>query len=297
VKVHVAAINPVDYKIKGGFDDWGVPLPFTPGYDFSGVVEDVHPDDQEFKVGDEVFGCQWGDGDHGAPLTVGGVTVPVGSCFAEYVLVRKSCASKKPAALSHKVAAAGATLASLTAYQGLDRATVKSGSRILILGGSGAVGQMAIQLAKSRGAWVATTCSTRSVPFVSQFAPDRIIDYAKENWWELQDLNVDAVFDTVGCDGLVAKAKAILPADGALVSIATFDFGFDPNGHPPLRHAAAFVLANSTKMQDDIASLLVDGRIKVVVDSEFPFSQQGVTDIFAKIISGKSLGKNILNVA
>ena len=123
---------------------------------------------------------------------------------------------------------------------------MKSGSRILILGGSGAVGQMAIQLAKSRGAWVATTCSTRSVPFVSQFAPDRIIDYAKvsslavcccitvaficlaralncfalwhqpvfcptremqENWWELQDLNVDAVFDTVGCDGLVAKAK------------------------------------------------------------------------------------------
>ena len=45
------------------------------------------------------------------------------------------------------------------------------------------------------------------------------------------------------------RFQAILPADGALVSIATFDFGFDPNGHPPLRHAAAFVLANSTKMQ------------------------------------------------
>jgi len=116
-------------------------IPTLRRYDFSGVVEDVHPDDQEFKaaalrpcdsashwhlltpaqVGDEVFGCQWGDGDHGAPLknSAGHVIAPVGSCFAEYVLVRKSCASKKPAALSHKVAAAGATLASLTAYQGM----------------------------------------------------------------------------------------------------------------------------------------------------------------------------------
>ena len=70
------------------------------------------------QAGDEVFGCQWGDGDHGTPLTVGGVTVPVAGCFAEYILVRKTCASKKPAALSHKIAAAGGTLASITAYQG-----------------------------------------------------------------------------------------------------------------------------------------------------------------------------------
>ena len=235
----------------------------------------IYPPHNHFQVGDEVFGCQWGDGDHGSPLTVGGVTVPVASCFAEYILVRKSCTSKKPAALSHKIAAAGGTLASITAYQGrglnkptpnsttnainlsgLDRAAVKSSSRILVLGGSGAVGQMAIQLAKARGAWVATTCSTRSAPFVTQFAPDRIVDYTKvrtrymycwfitvafrsladaatlsctqnllqccppshptpppqENWWELKDLNVDAVFDTVGCDDLLAKAKVFPPS-------------------------------------------------------------------------------------
>ena len=65
-----------------------------------------------------------------------------------------------------------------TCSSGLDRASVRSNSRILVLGGSGAVGQMAIQLAKSRGAWVATTCSTRSAPFVAQFNPDRVIDYS-----------------------------------------------------------------------------------------------------------------------
>ena len=70
----------------------------------------------------------------------------------------------------------------MTNLSGLDRAAINSSSRILVLGGSGAVGQMAIQLAKARGAWVATTCSTRSAPFVAQFSPDRIIDYTKVHY-------------------------------------------------------------------------------------------------------------------
>ena len=150
-------------------------------------------------------------------------------------------------------------------------------------------------------------------------------------------------------------AAATTSADGAVVSIASWDFGVDPNGHPPLRHAAAFVLTNSTSIQvwvpqhlcgsclfvaflcsakhphvaapgfhfhcvqDELARMMADGRLKVIVESEFPFTQQGVTDMcaaprckpaaalhrclphasrsFAKIFSGKSLGKNVLNIA
>ena len=173
------------------------------------------------------------------------------------------------------------------------------------------MGQMAIQLAKARGAWVATTCSTRSAPFVTQFAPDRIVDYTKVRTRYMYCWFITVAFrsladaatlsctqnllqccppshptppsagELVGAQGSQRRRRVrhggvrrpsrqgqgvpsfnhlvlccspqplqgILPADGAVVSIASWDFGVDPNGHPPLRHAAAFVLTNSTSIQ------------------------------------------------
>ena len=106
--------------------------------------------------------------------------LPVGCAFAQYIKVPVKKLSRKPDSLSHDEAAAIA-LVGTTAYQILfDCAKVQAGSRILVFGGATGVGAIAIQLAKAKGAWVATTCSTWTVDYVNQWKPDLAVNYNKE---------------------------------------------------------------------------------------------------------------------
>merc|ERR1719464_271 len=101
----------------------------------------------------------------------------VGGGLAEYSIVPSNKLSRKPTNVSHEEAASVA-LVGLTARQALDALSVKEGTKLLILGGSGAVGTIATQLAKNRGAWVATTCSSRTKDYVGRMGkPDMIVDY------------------------------------------------------------------------------------------------------------------------
>mmetsp|Transcript_13570 Transcript_13570/g.20366 ORF Transcript_13570/g.20366 Transcript_13570/m.20366 type:complete len:331 (+) Transcript_13570:136-1128(+) len=294
VKVVAAAANPIDLKVLGGHlkgAGWSMDFPFTMGYDFAGVVDSVDASDSAFSVGDEVFGVNWGQHKHDE------TGHPVGGAFAEYILVPVSKLSKKPSAISFDQAAAVA-LVGTTAYQILfDCAKVASGSRVLILGGSTAVGSLAIQLAKSRGAWVATTCSSRTLDYVSQFGPDKVVNYREANWendTELREL--DAVIDTVGENEGFSKTKDnnVVKATGSFVSISAFDAGFDPNGHPPLSFAAFYCLRNDTSHQNELASMVANGTLNVNIDKRFPFTEAGVRELLTYQMSGASCGKNIL---
>lgn len=297
VKVAAAAANPIDSKVMAGYLNgaWAVPLPFSMGYDFAGVVSEVSPEDagKPFATGDEVFAVNWGknkhdDGDE-----------PLGGAFAEYILMPVGKLSKKPAGLSFEQAAAVA-LVGTTAHQILFHcAKVEAGQRILVLGGSSAVGTIAIQLAKARGAWVATTCSTRNVSYVQQLgAPDKIVDYKSAKWEEDAELrNLDAVIDTIGeADGF-AKATAnnvVRPEGGAFVSISNMEAGFDPAGHPPLAFAAFFCLFNSVAVQDELAALMASGALKLPINRTFPFTLAGVREMMSVQAAGASNGKNVL---
>lgn len=209
VKVHAAAINPIDTMVAKGFAknvlNWNMPLPFIMGYDFAGVVDSVSEGESAFAVGERVFAVNWGTHSHNDAGT------PAGGAFAEYILIPTSKLSKLPDVVTFEQGAAVA-LVGTTAHQiVVDCARVTAGSRVLILGGSTSVGSIAIQLAKAKGAWVATTSSTRNMQFVSQFGADLVVNYNEQKWEDLPELKgLDAVIDAVGeKDGFLARSITV----------------------------------------------------------------------------------------
>src|SRR6478736_5631576 len=149
VRVHAATVNPIDWNVREGHmkDLWPHKLPLILGWDLSGVVEELGRDASRFKIGDEVYSVP-------DPTRNG--------AYADYIVVRESELALKPKSLHH-VHAAAVPLAALTAWQSLfDAGQLVSGQRVLIHGGSGGVGHVAVQLAKWKGAHVLATASTRN---------------------------------------------------------------------------------------------------------------------------------------
>lgn len=165
VRVHATSINPLDYQVRRGDYPDLVPLPAITGHDVSGVVEAVGPSVTAFAPGDEVwYTPQIFDGP---------------GSYAEYHVAAESIVGKKPASLSH-LEAASLTLVGGTAWEALVvRAGLRVGESILVHGGAGGVGHVAIQLAKAIGARVFTTVRDDNAEFVRGLGADVTIDYEK----------------------------------------------------------------------------------------------------------------------
>ena len=179
----------MDWKIREGYFQQLIQpqFPSTLGMDFSGVVEqigEVNSDALDFKQGDEVYGQ--------ASISSGG-----SGAFADLAMANKDSIAHKPKTLNH-IEAAGLPLVGVSAWQALvENIGLSKDQKILIHGGAGGIGFIAIQLAKHLGAYVATTVSTNDKQFVQELGADQIIDYKKEKFEDiLQDY--DGVFDTVG---------------------------------------------------------------------------------------------------
>lgn len=297
VRVIAAGINPVEKLIVAGYASsmgWVVPFPYIPGEDYAGVVHAVGEGVDNVQVGDAVFTCNWGVGRHDELVE----NPVVGGGFAEYALVRASKLSKKPQNVSFEEAAA-VGIPGTTAYECLFKiGQLSAGQEVLILGGSSAVGIFAVQFAKIRGVKVTTTCSSRTEEFVKSLGADVVINYEAAQW-ENVVRDMDVIFDCVGeKDGLKrALANSVAKVGGKFVTIADFSIGFDPAAHPPMSWASAMCLTQDSAVQDQIAQWISDGDVRVVIDERFSFTQEGITGIFNKVASGKSTGKNILNVS
>ncbi len=209
VRVHATSINPLDYQVRRGDYSGLVPLPAITGHDVSGVVAAVGPGVTAFVPGDEVwYTPQIFDGP---------------GSYAEYHVAAEHIVGKKPAALSH-LEAASLTLVGGTAWEALvGRAALRVGERILVHGGAGGVGHVAIQLAKAIGAKVFTTARAANAAFVRGLGADEVIDYEKEDYVDaIMRLTggdgVDVVFDTIGGDTL-ARSADVLAQRGRVVSI------------------------------------------------------------------------------
>ena len=156
VRVVATGVNPLDCKLRRRGGDMAPPLPAVLGADFSGVVMAVAGDVHRFVTGEEVYGC--GGGLRGLP----------GGALAEYLAVDANLAARKPRRLSHREAAA-LPLVAITALEGLDRAGVGAGDRVLVRGGTGGVGHVVVQLAKARGALDADRISEPQLPLYAAF--------------------------------------------------------------------------------------------------------------------------------
>jgi len=206
VKVHAAAVNPLDFHYMHGTPyvmrlDSGIGTPKNPrlGVDFAGTIEAVGKNVKKFKAGDEVFG-----GRNGA--------------FGEYVTVREDRSLVlKPANITFEQAAA-VPVAAITALQALrDKGHIQAGQKVLINGASGGVGTFAVQIAKSFGAEVTGVCSTKNVDMVRKIGADHVIDYTKEDFTQ-GDQYYDLIVDTVGTHSLL-DYKHVLNPQGNLVIV------------------------------------------------------------------------------
>jgi NADPH:quinone reductase-like Zn-dependent oxidoreductase len=210
VTIKAAGVNPVDWKVREGFFKQMAPLQFpaTLGMDFSGVIEKVGEgvSSSDLKQGDEVYGQ--------AGVLMGG-----SGAFAEMALAKSDTLAHKPRTLSHEHAA-GLPLVGVSAWQALvETMRLSKGQKILIHGGAGGIGSIAIQLAKHLGAYVATTVSTNNIQFVKEdLGADEVIEYKSQRFEDILPHDYDAVIDTVGGETYTRSFKALKRGSGIIVS-------------------------------------------------------------------------------
>ncbi len=292
VRVIATAINPLDYQIRRGDYPEYVPLPAIIGHDVSGVVENVGPGVTDFKVGDAVFYT---------PKIFG----PKGGSYAQYNVVPETLVTHKPANLSHEEAAS-TTLVGGTAWEGLvTRAKLNPAESVLIHGGSGGVGSIAIQLAKAMGATVYTTCRSSALEFVRQSGADHAIDFTSKDYTEeIASLTggkgVNVVLDTIG--GLTLSQSPHVLSDGGrvitLVDLATPQnlmaaWGVNAEYH------FVFTRQNRGKLQA-LKRLLESGRIRPVISARFSLAQipEAHAALERREVDGKPLrGKVVISVS
>ncbi|MCV2403546.1 zinc-dependent alcohol dehydrogenase family protein [Marinomonas sp. C2222] len=297
VKVAASSVNPVDYKIR----EFGANFPFAPklpeailGMDFAGVVDAVGDDVTDYKVGDEVYGCAGGLGNLAGSL-------------AEYMLVDTRLVAKKPTNLTMREAAA-LPLVAITAYEGLQRAGVSAGQNVLIHGGSGGVGHIAVQLAKYLGANVsATGGGDKQIALIESFGAQGInyktqsvTDYVQQY---TSGQGFDAIYDTVGDKNLLNSIEAAA-LNGQIATTSTMSeldltfahlkglslhvvFMLIPMIHNKGREVHGNILA-------EVARIVEAGHLKPVL-AEKPFSLEQVAEAHDYAESGQAMGKVVLS--
>lgn len=297
VKIAATSVNTVDTMIR----QMGNELPLSPatpallGMDFAGTIEEVGEGVSDYNVGDEVYGCAGGLAD--LPGTL-----------AEYIVADANLLALKPKNISMKEAAA-LPLVGITAYEGLQRAGISAGQNVLVHGGSGGVGHVALQLAKHYGANVFSTGGGDTQLSLIESLGASPINYKTETVESYVQKHTDGagfdiVFDSVGganmtnsfeaaaLNGQVATTVAMTELDLTTAHFKGLSlhvvFMLIPMLHNYRREAHARILS-------DLSKIVEAGGVKPVVDdSAFTLSEVGKAH--ALLESGKALGKVVVTV-
>lgn len=279
VRVRATSVNPIDWKQAGGAyrPVLRARFPgFIPGYDVAGEVLSVGPGVTGFAQGDRVHVRLAGNG---------------GGANAEQVCVPAADLAKLPASLDF-AEGAGLPLAGLTALQGLrDHCGLRApldGRRVLVVGASGGVGHLGVQLARAWGAHVTGVCSARNADFVRSLGAHEVVDYAAPGAWS-GVAPFSAILDCVG--GPVSPWLARLSAGGHFASCLPGPAVFAHAALNPLRSrkvSAVLMKANAPDLSvlDDLAGA---GALRVHLDSRFPLEQLG--EAWARSRTGRAVGK------
>jgi NADPH:quinone reductase-like Zn-dependent oxidoreductase len=273
VRIHDAGVNPYDWKVRKGLMKEMMPLqfPLTMGYDFAGVIEKVGASVQDYKTGDRVFGFTQGS-------------------YAEFGICIPDKIAKIPEVLSFDVAASLPT-PGLTAYQLIADNVKPSGARtVLIHGAAGAVGSMAVQVAKSFGMQVFANAAQNDEAYLKQIGVERVVDYKAQRFEEFfKDL--DAVVDLVGGETLnrsyqcVKKDGLVITTVGPVRSDLAEQAGVN---------AKFFLTQQNSKGLSDLANLVANGKIKPRLAEVMPLEKAAEAQRLNE--QGKSHGKIVLRV-
>ncbi|MEV4620195.1 zinc-dependent alcohol dehydrogenase family protein [Asanoa sp. NPDC049573] len=297
VRVTASGVNPLDTKIRAGRAAHARSQPpAVLGMDLAGVVAEVGPHVTDFAAGDEVYGLTGGVGDLQGSL-------------AEFAAVDTRLLAHKPESLTPREAAA-LPLAVITAWEGLvDRARLDAGQRVLVHGGAGGVGHVAIQLARARNAQVFATGSARSLATIARlgatpidYTTTAVADYVAEH---TAGEGFDVVFDSVGGSTLDQSFTAVRTYTGHVVST----LGWGTHSLAPLSFRGAsysgiFTLLplltgegreHHSEILRQAAALADAGGLKPVLDPR-RFTLATATDAHATVESGNTSGKIMIDV-
>ncbi|MFE2643797.1 zinc-dependent alcohol dehydrogenase family protein [Streptomyces nigra] len=298
VKIASSGVNPLDAKIRAGKAPHAKrTLPAVLGLDMAGVVEEVGTGVSDFAPGDEVFGMTGGVGDMQGSL-------------AEYAAVDSHLLARKPASLTLREAAV-LPLVFITSWEGLvDRAQVHSGQKVLIHGGAGGIGHVAVQIARARGAEVFATASSSRLEVVERlgatpidYTTTSVEDYmAKHTGGE----GFDVIFDTVGGAVLDNSFKAVRTYTGHVVSA----LGWGTHALAPLSFRGATYSGIFTllplltgrgrerhgEIMREAAALADAGELKPMVDPRI-FTLTDIAAAHEAVESGATQGKIVVDVA
>lgn len=263
VTIKAAGVNPADWKIREGYFQQMAPLQFpsTLGMDFSGVIKQVGVgvSSSDFKQGDEVYGQ--------AGVINGG-----SGAFAEMALAKIENIAHKPKRISHNEAAA-LPLVGVAAWWALkDDIGLSEGQKILIHGGAGGIGSIAIQIAKNLGAYVATTVSTNDKRFVQDLGADIVIDYMNQTFEDLLH-DYDAVFDTVGGDTYRRSFK--VPRKGGIIVSMLEQPDSELMNQYGIRAVFRFAQANRERLTRLAQWIDENNNIRINVERTFSLEQAG----------------------
>jgi len=246
IKISASAVNPIDIKLRTGFLAAVMPknLPFTLGWEAAGTITEVGSDVSGFKVGDEVY------------------TMPnfmQGGTYAEYVAVNATEIALKPRTLSFLQAATVPMVAGAAYTSLMTIAQISQGQKVLIHGAAGAVGSFAVQLAKSKGAYVIGTAQGAGIDLIKSLGADEVVDYTKVDFANsVSDL--DVVLDLVGGETL-AKSYGLVKKGGIVVS-AVMPTSQEQTNILGIRGVMAQTPPDG-KMFSAIATLIDGGKLKV----------------------------------
>lgn len=277
IEVYAAGVNPIDWKIRSGnyANFIKLPFPIKLGVDASGVVKKVGSMVRDFKLDDRVYTSirPYGRG-----------------AFAEYVSVDESIIARAPDSCSF-IEAAGVPLAGLSALQALKvYGGLTKVNKVLIHGGAGGIGTFAIQIAKHFGAYVATTVRKEKVSFVKDLGADLAIDYNNERV-EDKIKGYDMVLDTVGGE-TCKNSYSLLRPGGVMVSLIS-----KPDEALSQKYSVEAKYLQTKQNREDLKELadLVDhGRIKIIIDREFPL--KNTADALEYLEKGHRKGKVVIKV-
>ena len=294
LRVHSASINPIDSNLLKGrlrlF--WPLSFPHTPGCDISGTVTAVGSSITHFHPGDAVCGNAYSFG-----------------AYADLCNVEAAHVAPKPASITHGEAA-GLGVAGQSALVALRRAEVGAGSKVVVVGASGGVGHLAVQMARAMGATtVVAVCSGRNAAFVQGLGATAVVDYTQGRMSAGLKKEFDAVIDCVGGTEQWDEATRVMRPGGKFVTIAGYRGGMAARlwgmvargvggllglgeGHT----YQSFFLQPTAEQMGQVVRWVEEGKVKVEVEETFEFTAAGVKAMYAHIDGGRTRGKLAMKI-
>jgi len=290
IRNHASSVNPRDWLIRGGRYQLQFLVPSFPlilGSDFAGEIVELGDKVMGFKLGDKVFGMK--NPSEGL------------ATYAEEVLASAENAVIIPEGMSY-IDAAGVPLCSLTAWQALvNKAGLKSGMSVLIIGASGGVGSYAVQITRALGAEVTAVCSEKNRAMVTGLGAGQVIDYHQCDFLKEGD-SYDIIFDTIGRHKLNV-CSPVMNSGGTYVSTIPTPENLKSMAVTKIKSLFSKTCKKTSVVMvksdgddlEEIAKLIASGKVRPIVDRVFPIQEANQAHDYSRSLRAK--GKIVLNIS